>query len=137
MDSLAFNVGFQTKYILNPWYMLFIPVKVSLKGISILSKIHWVYWDFLYLVYRQAIPCTPDYQEINWQRLSYTENIPTPFKTLRIGLSILTLVLAIVIQIGRQRISLVIPLNQPKDLQSILPLGYFLIIFLTYGSIKS
>ena len=92
---------------------------------------------FLFLIYRQSIPCTPDYQEINWQRLSNADNIPNPFKTLGIGLSLLTLVLAIVVQIGRQRVSLVLPLNQPKDLQSILPIGYFLTIFITYSGMKS
>ena len=83
------------------------------------------------------MPCTPDYREINWQRLSYTDNISNPFKTLRIGLSLLTLVLAIVVQIGRQRVSLVLPLKQPKDLQSILPIGYFLTIYITYSGTKS
>ena len=41
MDSMAFNLGFQTKYILSPWCMLFLPVKVSLKVISISVSVHW------------------------------------------------------------------------------------------------
>ena len=92
---------------------------------------------FLDPIYRRAIPCTPDYQEINWEKLYYSKNIPTPFKSLRTGLTLLTLLLVIVVQIGRKRISLVVPLNQPKDLQSILPLGYFLTIFITYVGIKT
>ena len=37
---MTFNLGFQTKYILNPWCMLFHPVKVLLKVISISFKSH-------------------------------------------------------------------------------------------------
>ena len=37
---MAFNLGFQTKHILNPWSMLFHPPKVPLKVFSILSKVH-------------------------------------------------------------------------------------------------
>ena len=37
---MAFNLGFQTKYILNPWCMLFHLVKVPLKVFSTLFKIH-------------------------------------------------------------------------------------------------
>ena len=37
---MAINLGFQTKYILNPWCMLFHPMKVPLKVSSILFKIH-------------------------------------------------------------------------------------------------
>ena len=37
---MALNLGFQTKYILNPWCMLFHPVKVPFKVISILFIVH-------------------------------------------------------------------------------------------------
>ena len=37
---MAINLGFQTKYILNPWSILFHPIKVPLKVFSILFKIH-------------------------------------------------------------------------------------------------
>ena len=39
---MAFNLGFQTKYILNPWCILFHSMKVLLKVFSILSKVHSV-----------------------------------------------------------------------------------------------
>ena len=39
MDSMPFNLGFQTKHILNPWSIHFNPVKVSLNGFQILFKI--------------------------------------------------------------------------------------------------
>ena len=47
MNYMAINLGFQTKYILNLWCMLFHPVKVLLKVFSILFKIHsacCAYW---------------------------------------------------------------------------------------------
>ena len=37
---MAINLGFQIKYILNPWCMLFHPAKVPWKVFSILFKIH-------------------------------------------------------------------------------------------------
>ena len=37
---MAIDLGFQTKYILNPWCMLFHPMKVPLKVFSMLFKIH-------------------------------------------------------------------------------------------------
>ena len=37
-DSMSFNLGFQTKYILNPWSMDINPVKVSFYVFVILSK---------------------------------------------------------------------------------------------------
>ena len=41
--SLAFNLGFQTKHILNPWSMLFYPVKVPLRVFSSSCKVHSVH----------------------------------------------------------------------------------------------
>ena len=38
---MALNLGFQTKYILNPWSILVHPAKVPLKVFSILFKVHW------------------------------------------------------------------------------------------------
>ena len=40
--SMAFNVRFETKCILNPWSILFHPVKILLKVFSILFKVHSV-----------------------------------------------------------------------------------------------
>ena len=45
VDSIPFNLGFQTKHILNPWSMHFNPMKVSFSGFEILSKIHSVRCD--------------------------------------------------------------------------------------------
>ena len=81
---------------------------------------------FLNSTCRQVIFCTPDYYELNWIWLSYSENPPKPILFIYIGLILMTIFLQIGIQVGRQKMSLVIPLNQPKDLQSTLLLGYFL-----------
>ena len=81
---------------------------------------------FLNSICRQVIFCTPDYYELNWIWLSYSENPPKPILFIYIGLILMTIFLQIGIQVGHQKISLVIPLNQPKDLQSTLLLGYFL-----------
>ena len=81
---------------------------------------------FLDSIRRQIIFCTPDCYEMNWIWLSYSENPPKPILFIYICLILMTTLLNIGIQIGRQKISIVIPLNQPKDLQSTLLLGYFL-----------
>ena len=40
VDSVSFNLEFQTKHILSPWSMFFQPLKIPLKVLSILSKVH-------------------------------------------------------------------------------------------------
>ena len=43
--SMAFDLGFQTKYVFDPLFMRFHAVKVQLKVFSILFKIHWACSD--------------------------------------------------------------------------------------------
>ena len=45
---MAFILGFQTKYVLSPWCMLFHPAKVPFKVFSILFKFHWARCVFLW-----------------------------------------------------------------------------------------
>ena len=72
---MAFNQGFQTKYILNPWGMLFHPVRVLLKVISILFKVCSACYE--------KIPKNVQKNSIRFQKNYYTpESMKAKFPSL-------------------------------------------------------
>ena len=85
----------------------------------------------------QRPPCTQFEIELDWETLIKSNYKPEPYLILRFGIIFTTLLFVIAIKIGRQRISIVMPLNQPKDLAYICLAVFFMIIILIDYTIKN
>ena len=78
----------------------------------------------------QRPPCTQFEIELDWETLIKSNYKPEPYLILRFGIIFTTLLFVIAIKIRRQRISIVMPLNQPRDLANL-----FLVFFMILGLI--
>ena len=81
-------------------------------------------------------PCTQFEIELDWETLIRPKDKPIPYLILTFGIIFTTLVFVIAVKIRRKRISIVMPLNQPRDLASNFLAGYFMIILLLIFTIK-
>ena len=76
-------------------------------------------------------PCVQFETEMAWESLvQLSKERPRPFLIFYIGTIFTTFVLVIAVKIRRKRISLVMPLNQPRDLESLFLIAYSMIIIL-------
>ena len=84
----------------------------------------------------QIPPCIQFETEMDWETLISPDERPIPYLILFLCITFSTLVFVIAVKIRRNRISIVMPLNQPRDLESIFLAGYYMIILLTSYFIK-
>ena len=78
-------------------------------------------------------PCTQFEIEMDWESLIRPKDKPIPYLILIFGIIFTTLVFVIAVKIRRDRISIVMPLNQPRDLANNFLAGCFMIsLLLTY-----
>ena len=84
----------------------------------------------------QLPPCIQFETEMDWETLISPDERPIPYLILFLCITFSTLVFVIAVKIRRNRISIVMPLNQPRDLESIFLAGYYMIILLTSYFIK-
>ena len=84
----------------------------------------------------QRLPCTQVDIELDWETLIQSKDKPEPYLILRFGIIFTTLLFVIAIKIQRQRISIVMPLNQPRDSANTFLIGFFMIVCLLYYIIK-
>ena len=77
----------------------------------------------------QRSPCTQFDIELDWETLIQSKDKPEPYLILRFGIIFTTLLFVIAIKICHQRITIVMPLHQPRDLAN-LCLGFFMILAL-------
>ena len=85
---------------------------------------------------KQQPPCTQFEIEMDWESLIRPKDKPIPYLILIFGIIFTTLLFVIAVKIRRRRISIVMPLNQPRDLASNLLAGYFMILLLLSYIIK-
>ena len=85
---------------------------------------------------KQRPPCTRFEIEMDWETLIRPKDHPIPYLILGFGIVFTTLVFVIAVKISRKRISIVMPLNQPRDLASIFLAGCFMIYLLLSYVIK-
>ena len=87
---------------------------------------------------KQRPPCTQLEIEMDWETLirPKDKHIRIPYLILFFGIIFTTLVFVIAVRISRKRISIVMPLNQPRDLASIFLAGCFMILLLLSYIIK-
>ena len=76
---------------------------------------------------KQRPPCTRFEIEMDWETLIRPKDKPMPYLILGFGIIFTTWVFVIAVKISRKRISIVMPLNQPRDLASIFLAGCFMI----------
>ena len=82
---------------------------------------------------KQQLPCTQFEIELDWETLIRPKDKPIPYLILIFGIIFTTLVFVIAVKIRRDRISIVMPLNQPRDLANNFLAGCFMIsLLLTY-----
>ena len=82
---------------------------------------------------KQRPPCTQFEIEMDWETLIRPKDKPIPYLILIFGIIFTTLVFVIAVKIRRNRISIVMPLNQPRDLANNFLAGCFMIsLLLTY-----
>ena len=84
----------------------------------------------------QQPTCTQFEIEMDWETLIQPKDKPIPYKILIFGTTVTTLVFVIAVKIRLNRISIVMPLHQPRDFASIFLAGYFMIILLLIFTIK-
>ena len=77
----------------------------------------------------QQPTCTQFEIEMDWETLIQPKDKPIPYQILFFGIIFSTLVFVIAVKISRKRISIVMPLNQPRDLASNFLAGYLMILF--------
>ena len=82
-------------------------------------------------------PCTQFEIAKDWETLIQSKDKPTPYLIMMLGITFITLIFIIAIKIRHQRISIVMPLNQPKDLAYICLAVFFMIIILIDYTIKN
>ena len=75
-------------------------------------------------------PCTQFETEMDWEMLIQAKDKPKPYLIMVFGIMFITLMFVIGIKIRHQRISIVMPLNQPRDLESLFLIAYSMIIIL-------
>ena len=80
-------------------------------------------------------PCTQFEIEMDWETLIQSKDKPIPYLIMMLGIIFITLLFVIAIKIRHQRISIVMPLNQPKDLTNLF-LAFLIILPLTNYTIK-
>ena len=80
-------------------------------------------------------PCTQFETEMDWETLIQSKDKPKPYLIMMFGIVFITLIFVIAIKICHQRISIVMPLNQPKDLANLF-LAFFMILGLIGYTIK-
>ena len=85
---------------------------------------------------KQRPPCTRFEIEMDWETLIRPKDKPMPYLILGFGIIFTTLVFVIAVKIRRDRISIVMPLNQPRDLASIFLACCFMIYLLLSYVIK-
>ena len=85
---------------------------------------------------KQQLPCTQFEIELDWETLIRPKDKPIPYLILVFGIIFTTLIFVIAVKISRKRISIVMPLNQPRDLASIFLAGCFMISLLLSYVIK-
>ena len=85
---------------------------------------------------QQRPPCNPFEVEMDYETLIQPKDNPIPYFILVFGIIFTTLVFVIAVKISRKRISIVMPLNQPRDLASIFLAGCFMIYLLLSYVIK-
>ena len=74
-------------------------------------------------------PCTQFEIEMDWETLIQSKDKPTPYLIMMLGITFITLMFVIAIKIPHQRISIVMPLNQPRVLANLF-LPFFIILWL-------
>ena len=85
----------------------------------------------------QRPPCTQFEIELDWKTLIQSKDKPEPYLILRFGIIFAILLFVIAVKIRRQRNSIVMPLNQPRDLANIFLATFFMIIILIDYTIKN
>ena len=85
---------------------------------------------------KQQPPCTQFEIEMDWESLIRPKDKPIPYLILVFGIIFTTLIFVIAVNISRKRISIVMPLNQPRDLASTFLAGCFMISLLLSYVIK-
>ena len=85
---------------------------------------------------KQRPPCTQFEIELDWETLIRPKDNPIPYLILVFSIVFTTLVFVIAVKIRRKRISIVMPLNQPRDLASNFLAGYSMILLLLSYIIK-
>jgi hypothetical protein len=81
-------------------------------------------------------PCTQFENELEWETLIQPKDKPIPYLILIFGIIFSTLLFVIAVKIQRRRISIVMPLNQPRDLANVFLAGCFMILLLLSYIIK-
>ena len=81
-------------------------------------------------------PCIQSEIAKHWETLIQSKDKPTPYLIMLVGIIFITILFVIAIKICQQRISIVMPLHQPRDFASIFLAGYFMIILLLISIIK-
>ena len=84
----------------------------------------------------QRPPCTQFEIEVDWETLIGPKDNARPYQILIFGFIFTTLGFVIAVKIRRKTISIVMPLNQPRDFASIFLFGYYMIILLISYIIK-
>ena len=74
-------------------------------------------------------PCIQSEIAKHWETLIQLKDKPTPYLIMLVGIIFITILFVIAIKICQQRISIVMPLHQPRDLAN-LCLGFFMILAL-------
>ena len=84
----------------------------------------------------QQPTCTQFKIEMDWETLIQPKDKPIPYQILFLIILCIMFVLVIAVEIRRKRISIVMPLNQPRDMANIFLAGYSMIILLLVYIIK-
>ena len=84
----------------------------------------------------QLPPCIQFETEMDWETLISPDDRPIPYLILFLCIIFSTLVFVIAVKIRLNQISIVMPLNQPRDLESTFLVGYYMIILLISFIIK-
>ena len=85
---------------------------------------------------KQLPPCIQVETEMDWETLILPDDKPIPYLILFLCITLSTLVFVFAVKIRLNQISIVMPLNQPRDLESIFLVGYYMIILLISYIIK-
>ena len=87
---------------------------------------------------KQRPPCTQFEIEMDWETLIRPKDkqFRIPYLILIFGIIFTTLVFVFAVKIRRNRISIVMPLNQPRDLANNFLAGCFMISLLLFYVIK-
>ena len=81
-------------------------------------------------------PCTQFETEMDWETLIQSKDKPTPYLIMTHSIICTIFVFVIAVKIRCESFSIVIPLNQPRDLANIFFGGYFVIFHLLFHIIK-